>query len=34
MVRTRDIIFDEDSIFPGSIKQLKDELWDIKLDEL
>jgi hypothetical protein len=34
MVRTRDIIFDEDSIFPGSIEQLKDELWDIKLDEL
>jgi hypothetical protein len=34
VVRTRDVIFDEDSIFPGSIEQLKDELWDIKLDEL
>jgi hypothetical protein len=34
VVRTRDVIFDEDSIFPGSIEQLKDELRDIKLDEL
>jgi hypothetical protein len=34
VVRTRDVIFDEDCIFPGSIEQLKDELRDIKLDDL
>jgi hypothetical protein len=30
----RDIIFDEDYIFPGSMEYLKDKLQDIELDKL
>jgi hypothetical protein len=30
----RDVIFDEDYVFLGSMEHLKDKLQDIKLDEL
>jgi hypothetical protein len=29
--RVRDVIFDEDCVFPGTIDQLKDDFWDVKL---
>jgi hypothetical protein len=34
VVQTRDVIFDEDYVFPGSIEHLKDKLRDIGLDKL
>jgi hypothetical protein len=34
IVRIRDVILDEDRVFPRSLEQFKDELRDIELDDL